>query len=524
MRQNWSLVTFFCLSMLLVSAVSPTFSRQFDTCSFQIDPGADAFSDAAELVEIGLSTDDVRALIDSTARRGSVDANEFLSERGYDAESIDAFLSSDDNLALINRLTFSSPSVEILSAAYSLLSDYGLPSGALVELYPLTSDQQALIDNLLARGLSPEQAASFAVSALDLASRAREAGVFEYALTLDGDAVLDRFDITDFSLYDLSPYLNDNDALLEELLRRGVSEDEANTIAGDLGTLRDESGMDSMYLDTWMTDSAAYNLEYFGVPSDALLQMASLDPETAQACLELAGLDDELLDIALSQFSDYLYGDEDNFALLSPEVIFDVAMNDAALFAAEFGLTGDDLFELSALFDDPDALMAELMDVYGLSAEEADLLASEFENAVFADVFGEIPSEFTDILDEAIESVENGEYYFAEDIEALIEAEIIQFEDEFGNEEDPGDEGGEEDTGDGGGSEEDPDDGGGEEDTSDGGGGEEDTGDGDGGGEEDPGDGSGGEEDPGDGGGGEEDPGDGGGGEEDPGDGGGEEG
>jgi hypothetical protein len=380
-------------------------------CNFEPNPSAGVFEDLAKVTDLGIQPDDINALA-VAARDPSVDAGEFLLSKGYDQATVNNILSDPAHVQSLNQLVHPSPSRDLLDRAYALLAGYGLPSGALLELYGLTSDPQALNDNLLARGLSPEQADGLANGALGLAAEAQALGVFKFAATLDGQDVLDKNGYDNLSLNSIGNNLDDPDALREQLLQEGVAESDVDGMVSDFQTLNENLGLNENYVNGWNVKTLSYSMDYYGIPSEEILPLAAQgNDEAIRACLTEAGFDPAAIDIAASEFGNYLGGEDGEDPWLTPGDIIESAFDDAGAFAASWGLTGAELAELNQYADDPEAMRDILTQQYGFAPEDADFFAAAFDNSVFAAVLNDINENDVALIDDAITAVENGEYY-----------------------------------------------------------------------------------------------------------------
>lgn len=409
----------FSVLVILICLISVGFStgyaqRPSPACNFEPNPEATVFENLQHLAAQGIRIEDINELA-QLVRDPTVNAWDFLLSKGYPQAQIEAFLSDETTVFLLNQLLHPSPSRDILERANALLTSYGLSSGALIELYKLVTDPQALYDTLIAYGLSPEQADGFTNEALELADEAQRIGVFDYAATLDGQDVLDKYGYDTVRLNSLGSVLDDPDALRAELLRQGVSDADVDDIVADFQYLREEAGLSGKYLKAWATKSLAYTLDFYGVPSTKIFTLAAQgDSAAIRDCLSGAGFDESAIDIAASEFGLYLFGDYDE-AWITSKTIIEVVYDDAGTFAYEWGLSSEELAELSLYGSDLDTLFEILTQEYGFSDEDAEYFLFDFDGAIFSSVFDSFDDDYLYLLDSAIEAIEYGEYFELDD-------------------------------------------------------------------------------------------------------------
>jgi hypothetical protein len=371
--------------MLILALLAPSIAIHaqdtisgVDCASFGVNPDAPVFGEVATLEAAGFAPDDMRDLA-LAAKQNNIpftraDISTFLAGRGYSADQISNLLDDDTNLTPLTNLLSPSPSNDILVRAYSLLSSYGLPSSDLTALYPLVSDEVALLDAILARGLSPEQAQTFATEGIALAIEAQNLGVFRYAATLDMADVLDAY-LDEYNTLELADILDDEAALMAQFAEWGATDDEMEALLAEFGALED-IGISEELIESWGLNLAEYTSEFYGIDPELLQTFASSgdDMEAIGDCLEAMGLDEAWLGLALEDFDDY-FGDDG----LSFDELDDIAAYDLAELLYAYGLLPEDLADLYALAGDDDAIREWLAGL-GYSDDDIEFFLLDFGN------------------------------------------------------------------------------------------------------------------------------------------------
>jgi hypothetical protein len=446
----------YCLplvGLLLIGSLSLQ-AQELETCDFAVNPEATVFDDLQTVTDSGISAEDVQAIASQIRGNEEADLEQLLIAQGYTPEDAQAFLADEDNYNSLYNIVSPSPSRTLLERAYALLASYGLPSSALTELYPLTSDFDTLYNALLARGLSPEQAEALANEGLTLVAEAVAAGVFEYTPNIEGENVFDEYGYEAQLLYAVGDELGNEDALTQELILQGINGADADAMAEDLTALGSEIGLTEQTVNGALLDVSMYQAEYYGLPENAVDTLSSQESEEEfRDCLEEAGLDAFVVDAALTGFGDILYNAEDQDGTdefgeyLDSEAIEDVIYYEMADLLEDYGLTSDDLSELWEFSDDPEAF-SDLLLSYGFSEEEADIFFGDFSDADFGEFVGELDEEALDELDEGFLEVEEDDALFDDEElgdDATDEDDTTQGDGDSGSE-DGGDAGDSEET------------------------------------------------------------------------------
>lgn len=415
--------SFYCISLvgLLLTGTFSLQAQDLETCDFPVNEEASVFDDLQTVTDSGIAAEDVQAIASQIRGNEEADFEQLLIAQGYSPEEVQAFLANEDNYNSLYNIVSPSPSRTILERAYALLASYGLPSGALTELYPLTSDFDTLYNALLARGLSPEQAEALANEGLNLVSEAVAAGVFDYTPTLEGENVFDEYGYEPQLLYAVGDELGDEAALAQELLLQGIDEVDADAMAEDLTALGSEIGLTEHTVNGLLLDVSMYQAEYYGLPENTVETLSSQENEEAfRDCLEEAGLDAFAVDAALTGFGDILYNAEDQDGsdevgeYLDSETIEDVVYYEMADLLSDYGLTTDDLSEMWDVSDDTEVLN-DLLLSYGFSEEEADIFIGDFTDSAFGEFVDDLDQEALDELDDSFLEVEEDDAAFDED-------------------------------------------------------------------------------------------------------------
>jgi hypothetical protein len=393
-RAIFAILPFFVLGFTFSAAAQDAVD-----CSFEVNRDAIVFSDMHALTDQDIPEDVLQTLARDVRTHPDLSLAERLSSMNYSPQITDTLLNGSGNQELMERLLAPAPSRVILNRAYAILADYGLPSSALVEIYPLAGDYDALYNALIGRGLSPEQAQGLATEAGKLMQEAQSLGLDDFSLTLDVSALFAQYDAEFASPNNwlaISNVLDDPDALRAKLESLGVPAANLDLLIAGLDDLR-ERGLNEHYMSGWEVETMAYTMEYYGLPGKTLMTMAGTDAETVRDCLSDAGLDESLLDAPLIQFDEFIF-DED--APLDTEEIETYVIDEAAHFLEDWGLTPDDFAALMENADDPDAL-EKMLEEAGYSPDEIDQLTMSLNQSSFDSILPDkLPEDMQEELNE----------------------------------------------------------------------------------------------------------------------------
>ena len=438
-RAIFAILPFFVLGFTFSAAAQDAFE-----CSFEVDRDATAFSDMQVLTDQDIPEEVLQTLALDIRMNPDLSLAERLSSYDYSPEIKDTLLNGPGNQDLVERLLAPARSRAILDRAYAVLADYGLPSSALVELYPLAGDYDELYSALVGRGLSPELAQGLATDAGALMQEAQSLGLDDYSLTLDVSALFAQYDDPFASAnnwHSISDVLDEPEALRAKLASIGVPAGNIDLLVAGLDDLR-ERGLNERYMSGWEVETMAYTMEYYGLPGETLMAMAGTDVETVRGCLSDAGLDESLLDAPLIQFDEFIFSED---APLDLEEIETYVIDEAAHFLEDWDLTPDDFTALMENADDPEAL--ELMlEQAGYSPDEIDQLIesldqSSFESILLDELPEDMQEELLDAYDTALEEEDEDDFNEDDfDDEDADEDDDLADEDDFGDDdEDAGD-------------------------------------------------------------------------------------
>lgn len=307
-----------------------------------------------------------------------------LMKYGYSPEQCKAFV-TDRNLLLLDSALNPEPSEALQLQALMLLQSYGLTGLDLQSLTPLANDPAAIMDFLVQKGLSSEQAAQLLEQLAALLQEGAAQGWMSYYVInaplfkLLNDAGLPRT-----MLYDSAHLLNDPAAAAAYLTGVGFTAEQVQTFANILPELI-ERGVTSNALEGWVIRSLIYRLEGIGLPPQSIYEVVSLgNIDITRGYLIAKGLSGDVLELALVNIG----GCTGNHGeALNPErlIAFQAEEADALLDSA--GIAPTDLDIILGLLSSPVTLNTYLAERYGLDETQIAAFVTGLSQSTFAQTF-----------------------------------------------------------------------------------------------------------------------------------------
>jgi hypothetical protein len=367
------------------------------------------------------------AFLNDLALDGQVNYGEY----GLSLSAYTQFLS--ENESLLNDIFGGGVGLDVLAQALEIFGRYGLSEADLGPLGAVQGDPVALFNALRARGLDAQEIDSFLNDIAPVVVAAQEQNLLPYVLTFGTTySLVYGLGSLEVNLGEISPYLNDPDALASYFENQGIDPVLYEPVVAEVG-LYVERGLTDTLIARLQMEQASGGLDRMGLDADVLDDLTSYaggDADLLADCLAQAGLSEEQIDLAVTWLGGSLVGEG---SLDDAEI--ESALSEELLALLDYAGLGADSLEALVTLDD-DELLAYL-EAAGLDADWAEAVLDYRASSLFAEVVdpneagafvetaleyeGEVEDLFTRMDDEAVIMESLGEAPLDE-VEALLEA------------------------------------------------------------------------------------------------------
>ncbi|MBP8972986.1 MAG: hypothetical protein KBH93_03855 [Anaerolineae bacterium] len=307
-----------------------------------------------------------------------------LMKYGYSSEQCKAFV-TDRNLLLLDSALNPEPSDALQLQALTLLQSYGLTGLDLQSLTPLANDPAAIMDSLVQKGLSSEQAAQLLEQLAALIQEGAAQGWMSYyAINAPLFKLLNNAGLPRTMLYDSAPLLNDPAAAAAYLTGVGFTAEQVQTFVNLIPELV-ERGVTSNVLEGWAIRSLIYRLEGMGLPPQSIYEVVSLgNIDVMRGYLIAKGLSGDVLELALVH-SGGCVGNHGE--ALNPERLIAFQAEEASALLDSAGIAPTDLDIILGLLGSPMTLNTYLAETYGLDETQIAAFVTGLNQSTLAQTF-----------------------------------------------------------------------------------------------------------------------------------------
>lgn len=307
-----------------------------------------------------------------------------LEKYGYSPERVKAFV-TDMNLLLLDSALNPEPSDGLQLQALTLLQSYGLTGLDLQSLAPLANDPAAIMDSLVQKGLSSEQATQLLERLAALIQEAAAQGWMPYyVINVPLFKMLNDAGLPRAMLYDSAPLLNDPAAAATYLASIGFTAEQIQTFENLLPELI-EKGVTSSALEGWAIRSMIYRLEGIGLPPQSIYEVVSLgNIEVVRGYLIARGLGGDVLELALVNIVGCMGSQGE---ALNPERLIAFQAGEARALLNSVGIALTDLDLILGLLNSPMTLNTYLAEAYGLGETQSAAFVTRLNQSTFVQAF-----------------------------------------------------------------------------------------------------------------------------------------